>query len=85
MKQYDTQFEKDARIDSLFIAADKHDEQMKVMAEQTNGYFNKEVTDEILPDWMKNNDSMYETEPEEWTGYTDPDDLPAHWDSGSNS
>ena len=63
----DPQFLVDANMDTLDHEADKHEERMKIQAEQTNGYFNQEVTDEMLPDWMKDNSAMHDTEPSDWT------------------
>jgi len=63
----DPQFLVDANMDTIDHEADKYEERMKIQAEQTNGYFNQEVTDDMLPDWMQNNDEMYETEPSDWT------------------
>ena len=63
----DPQFLVDANMDTLDHEADKHEERMKIQAEQTNGYFDQEVTDEMLPDWMKDNSAMHDTEPSDWT------------------
>ena len=79
MKQSDTNYDKEIKVDNLFIDADKHEERMNIMAEQENQYFKQEVTDDMLPDWMKDNESMYQTNPEDWTN--DPEDPPIHWES----
>ena len=63
----DPQFLVDANMDILDHEADKYEERMKIQAEQTNGYFDQEVTDEMLPDWMKDNSAMHDTEPSDWT------------------
>ena len=79
MKQSDTNYDKEIKVDNLFIDADKHEERMNIMAEQENQYFKQEVTDDMLPDWMKDNESMYQTNPEDRTN--DPEDPPIHWES----
>ena len=79
VKQSDTNYDKEIKVDNLFIAADDHDNKMSIMAEQENKYFEQEVTDDMLPDWMKDNESMYQTNPEDWTN--DPEDPPIHWES----
>jgi len=66
-KKEDPQFLVDANMDTLDHEADKYEERMKIQAEQTNGYFDQEVTDEMLPDWMKDNSAMHDTEPSDWT------------------
>ena len=71
MKQSDTNYDKEIKADNLFIDADKHEEQMNIMAEQENQYFKQEVTDDMLPDWMKDNQAMHNTNPE---------DPPVHWE-----
>ena len=35
---------------------------MEQMGEQINGYFNQEVPDEMLPDWMKEEEGVGLTE-----------------------
>ena len=98
MKQSDTNYDKEIKVDNLFIDADKHEERMNIMAEQVNGYFNEEVTDDMLPDWMKDKESMYNSDPSEWSGVDpltglevkdgsfvdDPKDPPMLWNSGLN-
>ena len=98
MKQSDTNYDKEIKVDNLFIDADKHEERMNIMAEQVNGYFNEEVTDDMLPDWMKDKESMYNSDPSEWSGVDpltglevkdgkfvdDPEDPPMLWNSGLN-
>ena len=79
MKHSDTNYEKEIKVDNIFIAADKHDEQMKasesdIKGAQLNGYFDQEVTDEMLPDWMKDKEEMYDTKPEDWAGDEYPED-----------
>ena len=99
MKQSDTNYDKEIKVDNLFIAADKHDELLEerraeasaladqrdlaeaaagasesdIKAEQINGYFKKEIPDEMLPDWMKDNEALYNTDPKDWTGVIDLD------------
>jgi hypothetical protein len=51
---------------------------MSIMAEQENKYFEQEVTDDMLPDWMKDNEAMYNTDPKDWTN--DPEDPPLSWE-----
>ena len=92
VKQSDTNYDKEIKVDNLFIAADDHDNKMKIMAEQENKYFEQEVTDDMLPDWMKDKESMYNSDPKEWSGvdpltglevkdgsFVDPKDPPIHW------
>ena len=79
MKQSDTNYDKEIKVDNLFIAADKYEEQQEalkadIQAEQINGYFNQEVPDEMLPDWMKDKEEMYNTKPEDWSGVEYPKD-----------
>ena len=94
MKQSDTNYDKEIKVDNLFIDADKHEERMNIMAEQENQYFKQEVTDDMLPDWMKDKESMYNSDPSEWSGvdpltglevkdgsFVDPEDPPIHWES----
>jgi len=64
MKQSDTNYDKDIKVDNVFIAADKHEEQMK-------------ITEDMVPDFIQCKENMYETEPEDWTN--DPEDPPIHW------
>ena len=78
MKQSDTNYDKEIKVDNLFIAADDHDNKMSIMAEQENKYFEQEVTDDMLPDWMKDNEAMYNTDPKDWTN--DPEDPPLSWE-----
>ena len=98
MKQSDTNYDKEIKVDNLFIDADKHEERMNIMAEQENQYFKQEVTDDMLPDWMKDKESMYNSDPSEWSGVDpltglevkdgsfvdDPKDPPMLWNSGLN-
>ena len=98
MKQSDTNYDKEIKVDNLFIDADKHEERMNIMAEQENQYFKQEVTDDMLPDWMKDKESMYNSDPSEWSGIDpltrlevkdgkfvdDPEDPPMLWNSGLN-
>ena len=79
VKQSDTNYDKEIKVDNLFIDADKHEERMNIMAEQENQYFKQEVTDDMLPDWMKDNEAMYNTDPKDWTN--DPEDPPIHWET----
>ena len=79
VKQSDTNYDKEIKVDNLFIDADKHEERMNIMAEQINGFFNEEVTDDMLPDWMKDKEPMYNTDPEDWIN--DTEDPPIHWES----
>ena len=79
VKQSDTNYDKEIKVDNLFIDADKHEEQMNIMAEQENQYFKQEVTDDMLPDWMKDKEAMYNTDPKDWTN--DPEDPPIHWET----
>ena len=94
VKQSDTNYDKEIKVDNLFIAADDHDNKMKIMAEQENKYFEKEVTDDMLPDWMKDKESMYNSDPKEWSGvdpvtglevkdgsFVDPGDPPMYWET----
>ena len=79
MKHSDTNYEKEIKVDNIFIAADKYDEQMKasesdIKGAQINGYFDQEVPDEMLPDWMKDKEEMYDTKPEDWAGVEYPED-----------
>ena len=78
MKHSDTNYDKEIKVDNLFIAADDHDNKMSIMAEQENQYFKQEVTDDMLPDWMKDNEAMYNTDPKDWTN--DPEDPPLSWE-----
>jgi hypothetical protein len=73
VKQSDTNYDKDIQVDNVFI------ERMKIMAEHENQYFKQEVSDDMLPDWMKDKEPMYNTNPEDWTNY-DSDDLPLSWE-----
>ena len=92
MKHSDTNYDKEIKVDNLFIAADDHDNKMRIMAEQENKYFEQEVTDDMLPDWMKDKESMYNSDPKEWSGvdpvtglevkdgsFVDPEDPPMYW------
>ena len=79
VKQSDTNYHKDIKVDNVFIDADKHDERMKIMAEHENQYFKQEVTDEMLPDWMKDKEAMHNTNPEDWTN-SDANDPPLSWE-----
>ena len=94
VKQSDTNYDKEIKVDNLFIAADDHDNKMKIMAEQENKYFEQEVTDDMLPDWMKDKESMYNSDPKEWSGvdpltglevkdgsFVDPGDPPMYWET----
>ena len=94
VKQSDTNYDKEIKVDNLFIAADDHDNKMKIMAEQENKYFEQEVTDDMLPDWMKDKESMYNSDPKEWSGvdpltglevkdgsFVDPEDPPMYWET----
>ena len=94
MKHSDTNYDKEIKVDNLFIAADDHDNKMKIMAEQENKYFEQEVTDDMLPDWMKDKESMYNSDPKEWSGvdpvtglevkdgsFVDPGDPPMYWET----
>ena len=94
VKQSDTNYDKEIKVDNLFIAADDHDNKMKIMAEQENKYFEQEVTDDMLPDWMKDKESMYNSDPKEWSGvdpvtglevkdgsFVDPKDPPMYWET----
>ena len=49
------------------------------MAEHENQYFKQEVSDDMLPGWMKDKEPMYNTNPEDWTN-CDSDDLPLSWE-----
>ena len=93
MKHSDTNYDKEIKVDNLFIAADDHDNKMSIMAEQENKYFEQEVTDDMLPDWMKDKESMYNSDPKEWSGvdpvtglevkdgsFVDPEDPPMYWE-----
>ena len=93
VKQSDTNYDKEIKVDNLFIDADKHEERMNIMAEQVNGYFNEEITDDMIPDWMKDKESMYNSDPSEWSGvdpvtglevkdgsFVDPEDPPMYWE-----
>mgnify|MGYP003140268819 CR=1 FL=1 len=94
MKQSDTNYDKDIQVDNVFIEADRHEDQMKLMAEHEDQFFKQEVTDDMLPDWMKDKEPMYNSKPEEWSGYDsltglevkngdfiyDPEDPPVHWE-----
>ena len=93
VKQSDTNYDKEIKVDNLFIDADKHEERMNIMAEQENQYFKQEVTDDMLPDWMKDKESMYNSDPSEWSGvdpltglevkdgsFVDPEDPPMYWE-----
>ena len=64
VKQSDTNYDKDIQVDNVFIAADKHEEQMK-------------ITEDMVPDFIQCKEDMYETEPEDWIN--DPEDPPIHW------
>ena len=94
MKHSDTKYDKEIKVDNLFIAADDHDNKMSIMAEQENKYFEQEVTDDMLPDWMKDKESMYNSDPKEWSGvdpltglevkdgsFVDPKDPPMYWET----
>ena len=94
MKHSDTNYDKENKVDNLFIAADDHDNKMRIMAEQENKYFEQEVTDDMLPDWMKDKESMYNSDPKEWSGvdpvtglevkdgsFVDPEDPPMYWET----
>ena len=94
VKQSDTNYDKEIKVDNLFIATDDHDNKMKIMAEQENKYFEQEVTDDMLPDWMKDKESMYNSDPKEWSGvdpvtglevkdgsFVDPEDPPMYWET----
>jgi hypothetical protein len=94
MKHSDTNYDKEIKVDNLFIAADDHDNKMSIMAEQENKYFEQEVTDDMLPDWMKDKESMYNSDPKEWSGvdpltglevkdgsFVDPEDPPMYWET----
>jgi hypothetical protein len=94
VKQSDTNYDKEIKVDNLFIAADDHDNKMRIMAEQENKYFEQEVTDDMLPDWMKDKESMYNSDPKEWSGvdpltglevkdgsFVDPEDPPMYWET----
>ena len=94
MKHSDTNYDKEIKVDNLFIAADDHDNKMRIMAEQENKYFEQEVTDDMLPDWMKDKESMYNSDPKEWSGvdpvtglevkdgsFVDPEDPPMYWET----
>ena len=94
VKQSDTNYDKEIKVDNLFIAADDHDNKMSIMAEQENKYFEQEVTDDMLPDWMKDKESMYNSDPKEWSGvdpltglevkdgsFVDPEDPPMYWET----
>ena len=60
------QFEmKLSKQDDNFNEADKQQEKDAVL---------QEIADE-------NAEAITETEPSDWSGYEDPDDLPAHWDT----
>ena len=52
VKQSDTNYDKDIKVDNVFIAADKHEEQMK-------------ITEDMVPDFIQCKEDMYETEPED--------------------
>ena len=69
VKQSDTNYDKDIQVDNVFIAADKHEEQMK-------------ITEDMVPDFIQCKEDMYQTEPEDWIN--DPEDPPIHWESGVN-
>ena len=64
VKQSDTNYDKDIKVDNVFIAADKHEEQMK-------------ITEDMVPDFIQCKEDMHETEPEDWIN--DPEDPPIHW------
>lgn len=66
VKHSDTNYDKDIKVDNVFIAADKHEEQMK-------------ITEDMVPDFIQCKEDMYETEPQDWTN--DPEDPPIHWES----
>ena len=66
MKHSDTNYEKDIKFDNLFIAADKHEEKL-------------EITEDMLPDFIKDKEPMYNTDPEDWIN--DTEDPPIHWES----
>ena len=64
VKQSDTNYDKAIQVDNVFIAADKHEEQMK-------------ITEDMVPDFIQCKEDMHETEPEDWIN--DPEDPPIHW------
>ena len=64
VKHSDTNYDKDIKVDNVFIAADKHEEQMK-------------ITEDMVPDFIQCKEDMHETEPEDWIN--DPEDPPIHW------
>ena len=66
VKQSDTNYDKDIKVDNLFIAADKHEEQMS-------------ITEDMVPDFIKCKEDMYETDPEDWTN-SDSNDPPLSWE-----
>ena len=80
MKHSDTNYEKEIKVDNIFIAADKYDEQMKasesdIRGAQIDGYFEDQtLPTSIMPDWMKDKEEMYDTKPEDWAGVEYPED-----------
>ncbi len=80
MKHSDTNYEKEIKVDNIFIAADKHDEQMKasesdIRGTQSDQYmFDQTLPSSMMPDWMKDKEEMYDTKPEDWAGVEYPED-----------
>ena len=78
MKQSDTNYDKEIKVDNLFIAADKYEEQQEALKADIRGtqsdqyMFDQTLSESIMPDWMKDKEEMYNTKPEDWAGVEYP-------------
>ncbi len=64
------------------VAANQFEMKLSKQDDNFNEADKQQEKDAVLKDIANENaEAITETEPSDWSGYEDPDDLPAHWDS----